>query len=159
MYSLPADYAIDLPSTKRPVSPLVYKRYLGFEVRALKAISYHAAREMHWGGGVSLPASGYLFLDRRGDEGDAETRRVVVGAAFFERGLCDDVAAEWFLSGVWLYPAARCRGHFTRALPEMEAAFGHFAICEPYSDGFKALMARRPRVAAHAVERLRAAAG
>ena len=159
MYSLAADYAIELPSTTRPVERLVYKRYLGFEVRALKAISYHAAREMHWGGGVRLPASGYLFLDERQGEGVDEPVLVVVGAAFFERGLCDDVAAEWFLSGVWLHPASRGRGHFTRALSEMESAFGHFAICEPYSDAFKALMRRRPQVASHAVERLRAAAG
>jgi hypothetical protein len=41
----------------------------------------------------------------------------------------------------------------------MEKAFGHFAICGPYSDGFKALMSRHPEVASHSTENLLVSTG
>jgi RimJ/RimL family protein N-acetyltransferase len=157
MYSIVADYVIELPSTPHPIRRLVFRRWCGFEVRALRLISYHAAREMNWAGGIRLPAYGYLFVERRPGNTPAEVANTVVGAAFFSQHVHADVNADWFMTGVWLHPSARGRGHFTRALAEMEAAFGHFAVCEPYSEGFKALMRRRPAVEAHAVEKLRAA--
>ncbi len=156
MYSLAADYVIELPVTTRPVRALVYGRWCGFEVRALRLISYHAAREMTWAGGIRLPAYGYLFVERGPGNTPAEIRSTVVGAAFFGSRVHQDVNAQWFMTGVWLHPSARARGYFTHALPEMEAAFGQFAICEPYSEGFRALMQRRPAVAAHAIEKLKA---
>ena len=154
MFSIPADYAIDLPSTHKPVEAVVYNRRVGFEVRALRDISYYAAREMNWTGGVDLPAYGYLFVDRRSDPETGTPCNVIVGAAFFDREVNDAVDAEWFLTGVWLHPSARGRGLFADALPEMESAFGHFAICGPYSEGFKALMRRHPDVASHAADNL-----
>jgi len=161
MYLIAADYVIELPATTWAVNPLVFRRWCGFEVRALRAISYHAAREMNWSGGIRLPAYGYLLVDEREMDSGGGVCRAVVGAAFFGRNGRDDVEADWLMTGVWLHPSARGRGHFSRGLPEMEAAFGRFAICEPYSDGFEALMSRRPEVAAHAMERFRpnAAAG
>jgi len=159
MFSGPADYAIDLPSSKKGVVPVVFKRLVGFEVRALRQISYCAAREMAWDGAIGLPAYGYLFVEKRSDTEPDLSFNVVVGAAFFERDMDDAVAAEWFLSGVWLHPSVRGRGLFVAALPEMEAAFGHFAICGPYSESFKSLMRRHPEVASHAVENLVVAAG
>jgi len=157
MYSLAADYVIELPSTPRPVRPLVLRRWCGFEVRALRLISYHAAREMSWAGGIRLPAYGYLFVERRPGGTPADVCNTVVGAAFFGQRVHPEVSARWFMTGVWLHPAARARGHFTRALAQMEAAFGHFAVCEPYSEGFRALMRRRPAVEAHAMDKLKAA--
>jgi hypothetical protein len=161
MYSTAADYVIELPATTRTVSPLVFRRWCGFEVRALRMISYHAAREMNWSGGVRLPAYGYLFV-QEGKTGSGDgVWRTVVGAAFFGRNGRDELETDWLMTGVWLHPTARARGHFSRGLPAMEAAFGRFAVCEPYSDGFQALMSRRPQVATHAMEHFRpsAAAG
>ena len=154
MFSGPADYAIDLPSSRKEVSPVVFSRLLGFEVRALRKISSCAAREMAWNGSIGLPAYGYLFVEKRPDTESGRPLNVVVGAAFFERDMDDSVAAEWFLTGVWLHPSARGQGLFVASLPEMEAAFGHFAICSPYSESFKSLMRNNPEVASHAVENL-----
>ena len=39
---------------------MVFKRLVGFEVRALRQISYCAARETAWDGGIGLWAYGYL---------------------------------------------------------------------------------------------------
>jgi len=157
MFSIPADYPIDLPSSAKTVKPLVFNRLAGFEVRALRDVSYYAAREMNWNGGIKLPAYGYLFVERREDADDE--KHYVVGAAFFERDVDDTVDAEWFLTGVWLHPSVRGRGLFIDALPAMEEAFGHFAICGPYSEAFKALMKRHPDVAAHATDNLVVATG
>lgn len=159
MFSGPADYAIDLPSSAKDVAPVVYNRLVGFEVRALRKISHFAAREMVWKGGIGLPANGYLFVEKRSGTESGLSLNVVVGAAFFERDMDDSVAAEWFLAAVWLHPSARGRGLFSAALPEMEAAFGHFAICGPYSESFKSLMRSNPRVASHAVENMVIATG
>lgn len=154
MFLVPADYAIDLPTSAKPVKSVVFNQRIGFEVQALKTISYHAAREMNWSAGISIPAYGYLFVDTRAGPKDGDMQHVVVGAAFFGREVQDDVDAEWFLTGVWLHPSARGQGWFIRSLPEMEKAFGHFAICGPYSEGFKALMSHHPEVASHTVEQL-----
>ncbi|MEN8176489.1 MAG: hypothetical protein ABFS23_12045 [Pseudomonadota bacterium] len=159
MYLLPADYAIELPATPRRIKPVVYRQRMGFEVNALRSLSFHAAREMNWLAELTLPASGYLFVEKRHDPDSEEQINVVVGAAFFAQEVEQDIDAEWFMTAVWLHPAARGNGLYLRALPEMEDAFGHFAICGPYSDGFRALMDRHPEVAAHAKERLQRATG
>ena len=159
MFSTPADYAIELPVSARKVKPLVFNRLTGFEVSALRTLSYYAAREMNWNGGIKLPAYGYLFLNEQQEPGHGKPQTVVVGAAFFERDVDDSVDAEWFMTGVWLHPGVRGKGRFAMALGEMEAAFGHFAICGPYSEAFKALMKRHPQVAAHATESLILATG
>ena len=159
MFSTPTDYAIELPSSSKAVKPLVFNRLTGFEVGALRTISYYAAREMNWNGGIKLPAYGYLFLDQQQETDSDKPLHLVVGAAFFERDVEDNVDAEWFMTGIWLHPSVRGKGLFVKALPEMEAAFGHFAICGPYSEGFKALMKRHPDIASHATENLVLATG
>jgi hypothetical protein len=153
MHSIPADYVIDLPATTDQINPVVYRQWFGFEVRALREMSYHAVREMNWTGGIKLPAYGYLFVDTRVGEHQVEPLNVVVGAAFFARDVYDDVPADWFMTAVWLHVTARGRGLFTKAMPQMEETFGQFAICGPYSDGFKSLMRSHPQVGSHAIEK------
>ena len=159
MHSVPADYVIDLPATTNAVNPVVYRQWFGFEVRALREISYHAVREMNWTGGIKLPAYGYLFIDNRSDQHQGAPLNVVVGAAFFARDIDEDVHADWFMTAVWLHVTARGRGLFTSALPQMKEAFGQFAICGPYSDGFKSLMKNHPQVASHAIEKFLGSSG
>ena len=159
MRSVPADYVIDLPATTNVVNPVVYRQWFGFEVRALREISYYAVREMNWTGGIKLPAYGYLFVETRFDEYQHAPSNVVVGAAFFSRDVEEDVPADWFMTAVWLHESVRGKGLFVNSLPQMEEAFGQFAICGPYSDDFKSLMKNHPQVASHAIEKFLGSSG
>ncbi len=150
----PLDHLVQLPVSRRPVRPIVFGRWFGFEVKALKAMGVYAAGEMGWRARVSTPAYGYLFTSSREADPQATGRQQVVGAAFFDRNVEEGVAAEWFMTGVWLHPLARGRGHFVRALPELEQAFGEFAICGPYSPTFQRLMEKHPEVRSHTVEHM-----
>ena len=51
------------------------------------------------------------------------------------------------------------KGLFVNSLPQMEEAFGQFAICGPYSDDFKSLMKNHPQVASHAIEKFLGSSG
>lgn len=156
MISAPLDHRIELPASSKPVRQVVFGRRFGFEVKALKAMGVYAAGEMGWRAKVTTPAYGFLFTEDENTEPGAEGRQVVVGAAFFARDVEEDVAAEWFMTGVWLHPLARGKGHFVRALPELEDAFGQFAICGPYSPAFQRVMDKHPEVRSHSVEHLMA---
>lgn len=153
MTSAPLDHRIELPASSKPVRQVVFGRRFGFEVRALKAMGIYAAVEMGWRATVTTPAYGYLFTESESGE---DARQFVVGAAFFSRDLEEDVAAEWFMTGVWLHPMARGKGHFVRALPELEGVFGQFAICGPYSPSFQRVMEKHPEVRSHSAEHLMA---
>ena len=156
MNSVPLDHLIELPASPKAFRRVVFGRLFGFEVRALKTMGVYAATEMGCRASVSTPAYGFLFSDAQ-ESGTGDDRRyVAVGAAFFARHVEEDVAAEWFMTGVWLHPLARGKGLFVEALPEMEAAFGHFAICGPYSPAFQRLMDKHPEIRSHSVEHMMA---
>lgn len=154
MISVPLDHRIELPVSRQPLRQVVFGRRFGFEVRALKAMGVYAASEMGWRAAVSTPAYGYLFSETEHAATGVQMRQTVVGAAFFARHVEEEVAAEWFMTGVWLHPLARGKGHFIQALPELERAFGEFAICGPYSPGFQRLMEKHPAVRSHSVEHM-----
>ena len=156
MISAPLDHRIELPVSSKPVRRLVFGRRFGFEVKALKAMGVYAAGEMGWRATVRTPAYGYLFTEGENTEPGVHAAQVVVGAAFFARYVEEDVAAEWFMTAVWLHPLARGKGHFMRAFSELEGAFGQFAICGPYSPAFQRLMEKHPEVRSHSVEHLMA---
>jgi hypothetical protein len=156
MISAPLDHLVHLPVSDKPIRQVVFGRWFGFEVKALKEMGVYAAGEMGWRAAVATPAYGYLFTAGLAAEDGAAERHQVVGAAFFERNVEEGVSAEWFMTGVWLHPLARGKGHFIKALPELEMAFGEFAICGPYSPTFQRLMEKHPEVRSHTVEHMMA---
>ena len=153
MITAPLDHHIQLPVSDRSVRQAVLGRWFGFEVKALRAMAVYAAGEMGWRARVTTPAYGYLFISPMDAAGENQQ---VVGAAFFDRHVEEGVSAEWFMTGVWLHPLARGKGLFMRALPEMEQAFGDFAICGPYSPTFQRLMEKHPQVRSRTVEHMMA---
>jgi hypothetical protein len=156
MISAPLDHRIQLPVSPKPLRQVVFGRRFGFEVKALKAMGVYAASEMGWRAAVRTPAYGYLFTEAEWAATGIRGEQTVVGAAFFARHVEEEVAAEWFMTGVWLHPLARGKGHFIRAMPELERVFGEFAICGPYSPAFQRLMEKHPEVRSHSAEHMMA---
>ena len=58
MISAPLDHLVHLPVSEKPIRQVVFGRWFGFEVKALKEMGVYAAGEMGWRAAVATPAYG-----------------------------------------------------------------------------------------------------